>query len=133
MRTFWTVCRNRLCIHHEVKVSLGVRTSRIVESDPQVIIEQVDHRHKGINDLAPELLTLQAASPEAIQPKENLIALQPNMAQLFQLDGPLQILGLGFKIQKPLLCGRGDDSSLDGLHHVVGGLLVFFQFSGQGC
>lgn len=54
------------------------------------------------------------------------------MAQFFQLDGPLQILGLGFKIQKPLLCGRGDDSGFDGLHHIVGGLSVFFQFGGQG-
>ena len=97
-----------------------------------MIIGQVDHRHKGINDLAPELLALQAAAPEAIQPEENLITLQPDVAQLFQFDGPLQILGLGLQIQKPLLCGRGDDSGFDGLHHIVGGLLVFLQFGGQG-
>ena len=97
-----------------------------------MIIGQVDYRHKGIDDLAPELLALQAAAPEAIQPEENLITLQPDVAQLFQFDGPLQILGLGLQIQKPLLCGRGDDSGFDGLHHIVGGLLGFLQFGGQG-
>lgn len=129
---FGQFASRRLRVHDKVKVSLGVRTPRIVESNPQVIIGQIDHRHKGINDLAPELLALQAAAPEAIQPKENLIALQPDVAQLFQFDGPLQILSLGLQIQKPLLCGRGDDSGFDGLHHIVGGLLVFLQFGGQG-
>ena len=129
---FGQFASRRLRVHDKVKVSLGVRTTRIVESNPQVIIGQIDHRHKGINDLAPELLALQAAAPEAIQPKENLIALQPDVAQLFQFDGPLQILSLGLQIQKPLLCGRGDDSGFDGLHHIVGGLLVFLQFGGQG-
>lgn len=130
---FGQFASRRLRVHDEVEVGLGVRTSRIIESNPQVIIGQVDHRHKGINDLAPELLALQAAAPEAIQPEENLITLQPDVAQLFQFDGPLQILGLGFQIQKPLLCGRGDDSGFDGLHHIVGCLLVFLQFGGHGC
>lgn len=128
---FGQFASRRLRIHDKVEVGLGVRTSRIVESDPQVIIGQIDYRHKGINDLAPELLALQAAAPEAIQPKENLITLQPDVAQLFQFDGPLQIFRFGFQIQQTLLCGRCDDSGFDGLHHIVGSLFVFLQFGSQ--
>ena len=47
-----------------------------------MIIGQVDHRDKGIDDFTPELLALQAAALELFQPIENLLTLQTDMAQL---------------------------------------------------
>ena len=47
-----------------------------------MIIGQVDHRDKGIDDFTPELLALQVATLELLQPIENLLMFQTNMAQL---------------------------------------------------
>lgn len=47
-----------------------------------MIIGQVDHRDKGIDDFTPKLLVLQTAPLELFQPIENLLTLQTDMAQL---------------------------------------------------
>lgn len=97
-----------------------------------MVVGEVDHRYKGINDLAPELLTVRIPAPEPLQPEDNLITFQMHMAQLFDLDGPLQIFAFAFQFQQPPLCGGGDDSGFDGSHHVIDGFFVFLQLGGQG-
>lgn len=122
--------RLNLSLHYYIHINSGTLAG-IIECNLNVIIPKVDRIHKGINNLSPEPGALHIPVPELFHPVDDEIPFDVGKGGFLQTDGIPYSSGLCLQFHQPPLCGNGNDSSLNGLHDILGSFLVFREIVPQ--